>query len=183
MAFSAFFAVTVGQAWRRKNPPRSSKTEECGRSVDGVTLQPVGSPNEQASLRKSSRSFLPAEASNPSSRSSSVRSAAKKVIAMNRVSRQAAPRLPETIFDSPLQQALHILSRLADGLAEAGDEESAAKAMHIAQLLHSKHLHASGIIDEISLGSVTAGDGVHGWLASMELMPQAGPENKSGHHA
>jgi len=112
-----------------------------------------------------------------------VRSAAKKVIAMNRVSRQAAPRLPETIFDSPLQQALHILSRLADGLAEAGDEESAAKAMHIAQLLHSKHLHASGIIDEISLGSVTAGDGVHGWLASMELMPQAGPENKSGHHA
>ena len=115
-----------------------------------------------------------------SSKLDTMRTAAKKVIAMHRVSRQGAHRLPETIFDSPLQQALHVLSRLADGLSETGDEESAAKAIHVAHLLHSKHLHASGIIDGISLGSVVEGDGVHGWLSSMALMPR---EDREEHKA
>jgi len=106
-----------------------------------------------------------------------MRSAATKVIAMHRLGRQAAPRLPETIFDSPLQQAMHLLSRLTDSLEEAGDDEAAAAAMHVSYLLHSKRLHASGLMDEYSLSlHGTAGDGVHGWVPP----PEGLGENAAG---
>lgn len=102
-----------------------------------------------------------------------MRSAA--TIAMGRLGRQeSTPRLPETVFDSPLQQAMYLLARLTESLEEAGDDEAAAAAMHVSHLLRSKHLHASSIIDEIELGGVAAGDDVHGWLSSMELMPHEG---------
>ena len=104
-----------------------------------------------------------------------MRSAATKAIAMGRLGRQeSAPRLPETVFDSPLQQAMNLLAQLTESLEEAGDDEAAAAAMHVSHLLRSKHLHASSIIDEIELGGVAAGDDVHGWLSSMELMPHEG---------
>ena len=97
-----------------------------------------------------------------------MRSAATKAIAMGRLGRQeSAPRLPETVFDSPLQQAMNLLAQLTESLEEAGDDEAAAAAMHVSHLLRSKHLHASSIIDEIELGGVAAGDDVHGWLSSM----------------
>ena len=105
-----------------------------------------------------------------------MRSAATKVIAMHRLGRQAAPRLPETIFDSPLQQAMHLLSRLTDSLEEAGDDEAAAAAMHVSYLLHSKRLHASGLMDEYSLSlHGTAGDGVHGWVSPPEGLGENAP--------
>ena len=136
-----------------------------------------------------------------------MRSAATKAIAMGRLPEESTPRLPETVFDSPLQQALHLLARLTESLEEAGDDEAAAAAMHVSHLLRSKHLHASrctlalalslalaltltltltlalalalaltltSIIDEIELGGVAAGDDVHGWLSSMQLVPREG---------
>ena len=104
-----------------------------------------------------------------------MRSAASKAIAMGRLGwRESAPRLPETVFDSPFQQAMNLLAQLTESLEEAGDDEAAAAAMHVSHLLRSKHLHASSIIDEIELGGVAAGDDVHGWLSSMELMPHEG---------
>ena len=104
-----------------------------------------------------------------------MRSAATKAIAMGRLGRQeSAPRLPETVFDSPLQQAMNLLAQLTESLEEAGDDQAAAAAMQVSHLLRSKHLHASSIIDEIELGGVAAGDDVHGWLSSMELVPHEG---------
>ena len=180
MAFSAFFAVTMGQAWRRKSPPRSSKTEDLGDSSSGASHSAEASVNG-VSLRETVSRRSAVAGPNPS-RLRRMRSAATKVIAMHRLGRhEDRPRLPETIFDSPLQQAMHLLSRLTESLEEAGDDEAAAAAMHVMRLLQSNHLHASGLIDEISLGSVTAGDGVHGWLSSMELMPHEGlDENAPG---
>ena len=55
--------------------------------------------------------------------------------------------VPETIFDSPLQQAMHLLQSLVDRLEESGDPELTAMAQRAVKLLRSKNLQQAPTIE------------------------------------
>ena len=106
----------------------------------------------------------PSERPSPSLKAglSKLRSAANKVVVARRMDSSYA--VPETIFDSPLQQAMHVLQSLVDGLEESGDPELAAMAQRAVKLLHSKNLQQAPTI-EVSDVDETAAE----WLKSTNM--------------
>lgn len=94
--------------------------------------------------------------------------AGNTVIAAQRFASRQSAMLPETVFDSPLQQAMHELSRLTEVLEERGDQEAMETIAYVRDLLQSKRLHGSGVLDEIAPDMLD--DTVHDWLQSMDLI-------------
>ena len=121
-------------------PPPDPVSVSSSIGGDGSSQRP--SPNLKGSLSK-------------------LKAAANKVVVARRM--DSSYVVPETIFDSPLQQAMHVLQTLVDGLEESGDPELAAMAQRAVKLLHSKNLQQAPI--EVSDVDETAAE----WLKSTNM--------------
>ena len=109
--------------------------------------------------------------SSMSSKLSLLKKAGNKVIMARRMDHSWS--LPETVFDSPLQQAIHVLQELGHSLEEAGNAESAEMAQQAVRLLHSKNLQQ--VPSEVMEG---VDEMAHGWLE--EVLPAGRPPHTPG---
>ena len=119
--------------------------EEARNSDDRPTMPPPDPPASSSGDGSACPSDPPVLTGSPSK----LRSAAVRVRRMADGVRRmdGSYAVPETIFDSPLQQAMHLLQSLADRLEESADPELTAMAQRAVKLLHSTNLQQAPTIE------------------------------------
>ena len=128
--------------------------EEARNSDDRPTMPPPDPPASSSGDGSARPSDPPVLTGSPSK----LRSAAVRVRRMADGVRRmdSSYAVPETIFDSPLQQAMHLLQSLVDRLEESGDPELTAMAQRAVKLLHSTNLQQAPTIEVSDVDEVAS---------------------------